>query len=247
MKATLALSGTATYQLASALLVYNRSNSNWNQNHPATNPESAVTTHPILHDHRASPYLGPGRPLTLAGVEALVHALGGPTAAWLPPEVLSTSLGRVIWWQPAHRARIWFAGSDAKLNALNGKMVWHPALVFVAGARLLQVHALAVNERPRPETRLCVAPYWNLSAAGTMCIGSAQIPDRPAATHIAAFAQAFHESAFTHSNIPRLCAHPGGHQGLWIELAARKTAPDQAWWQRHLLRDTLTVNQLIIE
>jgi PRTRC genetic system protein B len=241
MKAHLNIGGTATYTLAEALLIYHEKSRT--QSFPSN---TAVTIHKIECAH-GRPVLGPGRPITLAGVESLAQSVGRNLAAtWLPPEVISLSFGQLVWWCPAGRRRIWFKHVDQKkLRKINSKFVHHPPLLFVAGGCHLVLHALADNIRPCPDTPLLVAPYFNLSAEGTMCVGSANVPDLPAPASIPDFEAAFFNSAFTHSNQNRLCAHPQGHAGLWAELAGRKTPPDARYWNRNLIRRRQTVKQLL--
>ena len=44
---------------------------------------------------------------------------------------------------------------------MNGKLYPHPPLLFKACGSHLWVRALAKDERPTAETKLCMAPYWN--------------------------------------------------------------------------------------
>jgi len=253
MNTTINLSGSATFELTTALLVYTKNTPqpdghtyDWQSQANPPPVETAVTIHPVTGG-ATGPVIGPGRPITLAGVDALARATGRHLpAAWLPPTVLSIAFGSLVWWCPASRRRIWFKpnSSEKVLLALNGKFVHHPPLLFVAGPRRLAVHALAANERPGPTTRVCRAPYWNLSEAGTMCIGSANLPTQLSASLLPVFEAAFFQSAFTHSNQNRVSAHPGGHARMWRALA-KATAPAASYWERVLLPTAHTVQQLI--
>jgi PRTRC genetic system protein B len=246
MKVNLQIGGTATFNLTTALLVYEKKRPESSSYAYDFKGEAAVTIHPVL-SQSGRPTLGPGQPVTMAAVESLTSALGQKLgAAWLPPEVLSVSFGKIVWWQPATRARIWFkVHKDKNTRQLNGKFAWHPPLLFSANGRTLRIFALTQNRRPGANTKVYTAPYWNLSVDGTMCNGNANIPDQPAVAHIPDFAAAFFNSAFTHSNMNRLCAHPQGHHGLWTDLILRKAAPNPEFWTRFLLPRKQTVNQLI--
>ena len=44
--------------------------------------------------------------------------------------------------------------------------------------------ALAKDERPKAETKLCIAPYWNCYDNGVCCTGSMKIPQEKSVTAI---------------------------------------------------------------
>jgi len=106
-----------------------------------------------------------------------------------------------------------------------------------AGTNSLRVFALIENKRPAPTTQLYRAPYWNLWEDGKMCNGNRKLADLPTPASIPAFEDGFFNSAFSHTNIKRICTHPGGHTGLWQELTTRHaSAPDSAYWRKNLLK-----------
>src|ERR1035437_5119398 len=53
------------------------------------------------------------------------------------------------------------AGQPSDGRTLSGKVFPQPPLVFKVCGSELSVRALTENRRPRPETTLMVAPYWN--------------------------------------------------------------------------------------
>lgn len=249
MKAALQLGETATYTLKSALLVYE------------SNDSTAVTVHNIV-THNGKPVIEAGQPVTYGAIESLASALGRNLAAsYLPPNVVSLGFGQVAWFCPGARRRIWFKAdgrfdgtrqetgkelSDSQRSQkLNGKFVWSPPLLFVGGDRTLQVFALAQNARPGPDTPVYRAPYWNLWDRGHVCEGNRKLANLPTPASIPAYEDGFFNSAFSHTNIKKVCNHPGGHAGLWTELSKRKTAPDAKFWRANLVKLDKTVNQVI--
>jgi hypothetical protein len=49
-------------------------------------------------------------------------------------------------------------------------------------------------------------------------------PDGATVASIPDWERGFYESAFTHANVGRLTRHPGGFEGLWTALAAKRKA-----------------------
>ena len=223
------------FALKSAILIYQDGD------------QHAATVHEVYLPH-GRPSLKPGQPVTVAALEQLMRNLGKQDgAAYIPEQVVSLGLNRLAWWCPAGRRRIWFKPSHDKAEAkvlkqLNGKFVWHPPLLFVAGAKGgdgLSAFALLANQRPTAETELCKAPYWNLYEDGSMCRGNIKLPIASTES-LAAFERAFFNSAFSHSSGGRLTLRPGGHHGLWQESAglaarSRKWQPDEKYWRKHLV------------
>ena len=237
---------TVQYELKHAILLYAGSDQNL-----------AATTHTVAN-YNGRPTITAGQPITVAGLEKMIQSLGKSSgASFLPPNILSLGIERVVWWCPAGRRRIWFKPNNrfdddlktdeaATLKAilkLNSQYVHWPAFLFVGG-RSLSAFALADNQRPQPSTRLYKAPCWNLSDGG-MCTGNVKLPV-PSPDNLAGFETAFFGSSFTHnSQGGKLTMHPRGHAGMWTELAARKTAPEAGYLKRNLIRDERTVNGII--
>ena len=100
-----------------------------------------------------------------------------------------------------------------------------PALVWLAMDHSLSIRALKENRRPAADTKLCVAPYWNVYDTGSVCLGSMRAPDASTVASIPQWEQSFYESEFTHGNVGRLTRHPGGFEGLWKKLAGQEEFP----------------------
>ena len=197
------------------------------------------------------PGLLPGQPVTMAALEALLTALGRRVGGgFIAPEILSVGLDSLVWWCPAGRRRIWFKPNDDSeaskriRSKFSGSHIWYPPLLFKGRPDALSVFALVANERPRPDTRLWKAPFWNLNDGG-MCNGDIKLPP-VAAENIGRFHTAFFDSAFTHnSQGGHLTVHPGGYIGLLEALAKRKTKPDTNFWVSQLIRTKQQVKTII--
>lgn len=180
-----------------------------------------------LHEVKQKPdqafYLCAGQSVTMGFLESLAKALGASMAAEvLPDHVLARTPGLIAWWIQAKTRLMFFGDGDPKARDLNGKMYPHPPLVFMIHGRELFVRALAENCRPRSDTRLKTAPYWNTDAQGRVCLGSMRVPDEVSACCLPGWEEAYFASEFTHaSGAVRLTTHPDGFLGLWSSLAAR--------------------------
>jgi PRTRC genetic system protein B len=131
---------------------------------------------------------------------------------------------------------------------MSGKDVTHPNLLFYASRSSLRVFALAKGERPEPKTKLYLAPYYNVSAEGNVCQGTAHVPELVTPVLIPQMEKAFFESAFTHSNTQgdRLIRYKGigGHDEFWLAMrspSGRRKKIDPKW----LMSTGKTVKQLI--
>ena len=118
-------------------------------------------------------------------------------------------------------------GADPALKNINGKLYPHPPLLFKACGSHLWVRALAKDERPKAETKLCMAPYWNCYDNGVCCTGSMKIPQEKSVAAIDLWEESFFQSEFTHAGNVKITSHPEGHLGLWRDLAGREAFPVQ--------------------
>jgi PRTRC genetic system protein B len=120
---------------------------------------------------------------------------------------------------------MFFGTTQGDMAGMNGAIFPQPALVWMAMDHSLLVRALKENRRPAADTKLCVAPYWNVYDTGSVCLGSMRAPDASTVASILQWEQSFYESEFTHGNVGRLTRHPGGFEGLWKELAGKEEFP----------------------
>jgi PRTRC genetic system protein B len=206
------------FELRDALLIYRE------------NRRSFITWHTVTAQKQGPPVLGPAQPLTTAFIEDLAESLsGGVTAEVLPENVLAKTDRMIVWWTPRRLRRMFFENAEGKAQRLNGKVFPQPPLVWRVTHGELKIRALCENKRPISQTTLAVAPFWNLSDDGRVCLGSMRSPESASTASIKVWEQGFYESAFTHANVGRLTRHEGGHDGLWSSLEGRpRTFPADA-------------------
>jgi PRTRC genetic system protein B len=181
-----------------------------------------ATLHEVKHRPNEAPYLCAGQSVTTGFLETLAKGLGASMAAEVLPEnVLARTPGLIAWWSPAQARLMFFGDGDPKTRNLSGKMYPHPALVFMVRGRELFVRALAENRRPKADTRLRNAPYWNTDMQGRVCLGSMRVPDEVNSWSLQGWVESYFASEFTHpSGAVRLTTHPDGFVGLWSSVAA---------------------------
>jgi PRTRC genetic system protein B len=173
------------------------------------------------------PYLTPGEALTTAFLRTLAQGFGAQVKPEiLPDNVLARTPDMLVWWSRPRRRVMFFGGTDEEARKLNGLVFPHPALIFKVAGRDLFVRAIAASSRPKPETPLKTAPYWNTD--GRVCPGSMRVPDTSDVASIPQWEDAFFQSEFTHAaGAVRLTSHPEGFIGLWRSLVDRKQFPVQ--------------------
>jgi PRTRC genetic system protein B len=154
-----------TFTLKQAVLLYQEGN------------RAFATLHEVKCRPEGSSYLGAGQSVTTGFLETLTKGLGANMAAEVLPEnVLARTPELIAWWSPAQGRLIFFGGGNAESAKLNGKMFPNPPLVFVIHGRELFVRALVEDRRPKADTRLRNAPYWNTDTNGRVCLGSMRVP-----------------------------------------------------------------------
>jgi PRTRC genetic system protein B len=130
----------------------------------------------------------------------------------------------IVWWTAACRRQIFYENSEQKAAGLNARTSPQPALGWRVDNGDLMIRALADNRRPAAATTMAVAPFWNPSDGGRVCTGTMRRPDSARAASIPERERGFYESAFKHANVGRLTRHPCGFEGLWRDLAGKRTA-----------------------
>jgi PRTRC genetic system protein B len=211
MKVEVSIGEMHRFELSDALLIYRE------------NRRSFITWHTVTAQKQGPPVLGPAQPLTTAFVEDLAVSLsGGARAEVLPKHVLAKTDRMIAWWTPRRVRRMFFENAEGKAQQLSGRLFPQPPLVWKVAHGELKIRALCENERPNAKTTLAVAPFWNLSDDGSVCLGSMRCPESTSSGSIEAWERGFYESAFTHANVGRLTRHQGGHDALWAEIAGTR-------------------------
>jgi PRTRC genetic system protein B len=202
----------ATLDLNKALLIY------------SNGIDAACTMHRVDRGKSGKYTIAEGVPVDSETIVDLANRMQGTSVGrteLLPPNLLALQPGLMSWYVPSRRARMYFETKDKTFNAdVTGREVLHPATLFVA-RRDLRVFALPTNERPTMETKVYVAPYFNLYESGSMCAGDHPLPGSLLSSSIPQWERAFYETNFSHTNINlnKLTSHPNGHNALWREMA----------------------------
>ena len=223
MNTSVNIGSSQDFRLSRALLVYGTSSY---QGFPYRHP--FVTLHEVVHDGNNA-RLSAGQLMT---PEMLIDVMAGlgrcVPLEILPEEVLVRTAEMIVWWTTRGERTMFFSdrGEDPLLKKMNGKRYPQPPLLFKASGAQLWIRALNTNERPRAETRLCMAPYWNCYDNGVVCTGSMKIPRDKSVTAIEMWEQAFFQSEFTHASGTRKHTRfPGGLLAMWQSLAGKKDFP----------------------
>ena len=186
-----------------------------------------ATVHGVVQQKGdGSPILGSGQLLSTASLRELVQQMGtGCPVEFLPGEVVARTPDLLAWWTPA-AVRPMFFRAGSELECISGKRFPHPALLFVVHNSVLLARALFATQRPRPNTKLAAAPYWNIDSNGAVCAGTMRTPKSLTVTSIAAWQQAFFQSEFTHpGGAGRMTKRRGGTTALWKSLAGKQRFP----------------------
>ena len=217
MDISVSIGGGQNMTLSGAVLVYKGGHEAFAVWHPAKSGPA-----------EEAPYLGEAEPLTMEFLRTLSTGLG----VYLAPEILPASVlvwtsELLVWWTPAQQRILFFGEHSGAGNDLNGKRYPVPPLVFKVAGGNLWVRALDKDERPRGETKLKTAPFWNSNDSGEICIGTMRIPESTGVEAIEGWERGFFQSEFTHAyGGARLTSFPGGFLALCGRLAgSRKPFP----------------------
>jgi PRTRC genetic system protein B len=168
MEISVAIGGGQSLTLSGAVLVYQGGREAFAVWHPAKSGPA-----------EGAPYLAEAEPLTMEFLRALSTGLG----VYVPPEILPASVlvrtsELLVWWTPAQHRILFFGEHSGAGNELNGKRYPVPPLVFKVAGGKLWVRALDKDQRPRGETKLRTAPFWNCNDAAEVCVGTTRATAR---------------------------------------------------------------------
>lgn len=190
-----------------------------------------LESHPIMADGS----IGAGSPLqhdTLLGIaEVLGKRIGsnGDLQGEIPERLLYYSKlpggkFKLLWYRPAHKETVFFT----KATGIKSGKCMVPATIFEAVSGKLNVYCTASCERPGPATKLMMAPYYNVSDSGNMCLGSANvpIPRKKTFTAIIDYWEAmFWQSEFSHESGSDDKVAGGKLPSVWKVQMAKPTKP----------------------
>ena len=235
MKVVTEIGTDCDLELKTAILIYRDA---------ARNGVALATVHDIIREGAAAPLqVAPGTLLTTEFLSDLTTSLRRrPEAVLLPENVLAYSSGLLIWWTPRRLHPMFFSDGAEDRAELDGRVFPHPPLVWKVNNGVLSLRALSEERRPRADTSLMTAPYWNTEPnRGQVCSGTMPRPTADDFSGMLGWEEAFFNSRFTHpSGIGKLTNHPGGFIGLWAELAGAGEFP-----MDYLVPLNLTLRQFV--
>lgn len=133
-----------------------------------------LESHPIINGQMLE-----GKPLqqhTLHGMLALMYDKRQAELKmekFIPENLIFADLlhggdYKLVWYRREEVRAMFFTDGKKDFSA------WVPPIVYVAERKKLSVFALKNNDRPTEETKLCSAPFFNVSGNGPVCLGSAK-------------------------------------------------------------------------
>jgi PRTRC genetic system protein B len=186
--------------------------------------------HEVAHEE-GEVRLGPAQLLTQDMLRTLITELGqSPEIEILPENVIARTADVIVWWSSTQVRRMFFSdrGGDKALRELNGRRYPHPPLVFRASGNHLWIRALRCNERPKPDTKLCMAPYWNCYDNSSVCTGTMHIPQQKSVSATVEWERSFFNSAFSHAaGVTRHTRYRDGLLAMWKALQGKTRFPAQ--------------------
>ncbi|OCX67498.1 hypothetical protein A6M27_01765 [Acidithiobacillus thiooxidans] len=187
-----------------------------------------ATQHPVGQNSDNAPVILPGSALTQEELASAYQALLGKTPLqMLDNRTLAFNVSTLVFWSEP-QVRTTYFDCPEPMGERSGP-VPHPGLVFVWQDHGLSVFAVKGRKRPSLNTPLFKAPYMNVYAGGSICMGNVKVP-KPEPGNISACEAAFFQSRFTHANHATQVQYPGGIYTMWVDLLASKANrfPEQA-------------------
>lgn len=183
------------------------------------------------HDINESGAVMAGKPLMQETIQGMVDVFFDEkqnsitVKGMLPQNLLQFNLlpggnYNMVWYREAEERVIHFA---PQLKIPTAK-AWVPAMVYKVDRKHFSVFALKTNTRPKENTKLCYAPFFNVNGDGLVCLGNAKVKMPREKTYdnlVKYWEDLFWLSEFTHVNgtdektVTKL-------QPLWKSIMAKK-------------------------
>jgi PRTRC genetic system protein B len=161
----------------------------------------------------------------------------------MPENVLYTTEkqnGTVIWYTPAQQVNMLFA---PQLDIPNG-LAKVPAMVWKANRQELSVFALKSSRKPKADTPLCYAPYFNIYEDGKVCMGTVAV-DLPATICMEEFIHAW-QQYFWNSYFSHLILNYSPVKGNIVQLWQQQVTRSQDFPASELKPTTLTLKKILL-
>ena len=152
-----------------------------------------VTRHNIQNN-----LLGSGEYVTPEQVKLILDNNSDDVLSLRSPYIIAENSKHLLWYSPARFDPMWFKlGKDQK-----GFKVHWPTLLFVANkvSRTLNVFALESDTFPENNTQIFHAPLMNIGTNGSVCQGTAKLPEKICQNTMSEIEDTIYQSNFTHVN-----------------------------------------------
>lgn len=211
MRVELTVNAEKPLQLAEAVLLYR-------------NDKRSIATLHRCAIVNGRPTVLAGRPMTTSMSRRIARSLISPSfqpLQLLPATLLAASESTLIWYEPPQMRSLAFKQSTQFPERSIGDRVGRvptPGVVFVARPGTLSIFAYRGHARPEADTVLHHAPFFNVYASGSVCMGNVSLPRTVAISTMAAWSRAFFSSYFVHANDTEMVDFEGEAVGLWRHL-----------------------------
>jgi PRTRC genetic system protein B len=204
MNTTLDINGSIEMALSDALMIYRTKDGR----------AAYVTHHNVTNGQ-----LGAATALTGQFLNDLQEQLRKRIKMELLPEnVLARTNEAIVWWTPAQKRRMFFTDAE-EMATVSGLEIPQPALVWMVNGDDLTIRALLTSERPTATTPLYIAPYWNVSSSGDVCLGDSPTPETVTTANLDAWVDGFFASRFSHPNAAKLIKGAGRYHTFLNTIA----------------------------
>jgi len=182
----------------------------------ASGTQGAVMQH-ALREEKGQVVMAEGVNVTQDTVDALLRLNAMQTLVFVPEHVVAVGSNSLAWVVPAGPRRLLFGGAlDKAVAALDGQVLAQPRLLFIVRGGQMYVYALKGQGRPQADTRLCLAPFFNIFANNSICNGSMVRPAGLSVDQTQAWEEAFFYSNFVKSaDGQKRHAFKGTYRELW--------------------------------
>lgn len=207
------------YDLLSALMVYGFKQGG------RINPECYLEIHAVKDGK-----LMAGKPLTQSGINQLSKIITTKTLqgkSIFPTNLIFCSPESLLWFTPATERSMFFTEN---LCIPDGK-AWVPALLWSVNVhtQTVSLFAMKSSRRPTENTRLYMAPFHNVYASGSVCMGSAKLcrqnrqsnaalSEKTVNEQMATWEAAFWNSKFSHLVAPEIVKKKFNINLIWKDL-----------------------------
>ena len=202
--------------------------------HCAGDRLALLTHHAVTPGENNEPVIMPGRPISPEDELALIDLLIGKGQkrgiSVYPANLLSHDTGHMAWWMPPLVRPMHLRTPDGVLATIETR--W-PSLVGIVVNRKLYLVAVAGDQRPDASTPVFHCPLPNIYEDGSVCTGSAAIPNGFTLESLPEWDAVITGTAFTHTNHANTLREPEAKRGRGRKKPEARDADAAFWRERH--------------